>query len=413
MRDIMKQKIVLAYSGGLDTSVILAWLINQGYEVICFVANVGQREDFEQVKAKALKIGASKVYIEDLQEEFLEEYVFTALKANAVYEGKYLLGTSLSRPLIAKKQVEIALKEGTNILAHGATGKGNDQVRFELTYYCLLPDVTIIAPWKDPLFLKQFKGRSDLIDYAQQHNIPITSTAEKPYSIDANLMHISYESGVLDDPAYISDAIFQWTNSIDETPTNPAILEIYFKSGIPVKVINQEEKAVVSGSLQLFNYLNDIGALHGIGRIDIVENRFVGMKIRGIYESPGATIVWQAHRDLEGLVLDREVAHLKDMLMPKIAELIYYGFWFSPEMEFLMAAVNKSQENLEGMVIVKLHKGNVFICGRESQQSLYRNDIASMEEVGSYNPLDAQGFINLQSLRLKLNSAVKNYIDKK
>jgi argininosuccinate synthase len=400
--NIVNKKIVLAYSGGLDTSVILAWLINQGYEVICFVADVGQQENFEHVKEKALKIGASKVYIENLQQEFLEEYVFTALKANAVYEDKYLLGTSLARPLIAKKQVELAYKEGAKILAHGATGKGNDQVRFEMTYKCLMPDATIIAPWKDPLFLNQFKGRADLLSYAHAHNIPITLIAEKPYSIDANLMHISYEAGVLEDPTSCPENIFQWTKSIDKTPENPVMIALHFKGGIPVKVINETEGIIHSESLDIFNYINKLGALHGIGRVDIVENRYVGMKIRCLYEAPAATILWQAHRDLEGLVLDREVTHLKDILMPKIAELIYNGFWFSPEMNFLMSAINNSQEHLDGVVYVKLHKGNVIITGRQSPYSLYRKDIASMDETGSYNPLDAQGFINIQSLRLKL-----------
>jgi argininosuccinate synthase len=407
----MKEKVILAYSGGLDTSVILAWLIKKGYDVICFVADVGQQEDFEQVKQKALKIGATKVYVEDLRQEFLENYVFAALKANAVYEGRYLLGTSLARPLIAKKQVEIACKEGAKILAHGATGKGNDQVRFEITYRCLMPDVTLIAPWKDPEFLQQFKGRSDLIAYAKKNNIPVVSTAEKPYSIDGNLMHISYEGGVLEDPTSVPDEIFQWTQALNKTPDNPTKIAIYFKSGIPVKVVDAE-KNTISGSLELFEYLNHLGALHGIGRIDIVENRFVGMKSRGIYESPGATILWQAHRDLEGLVLDREVAHLKDILMPKIAELIYNGFWFSPEMDFLMAAINKSQTHLEGVVYVTLYKGNVIITGRQSPYSLYKKDIASMDEHGNYNPVDAQGFINIQSLRLKAYTYVMKSLKK-
>lgn len=404
----MKEKVILAYSGGLDTSVILAWLCNKGYDVICFVANVGQQEDFEEIKQKALHIGAQKVYVEDLQKEFVESYIFQALKAHALYEGTYLLGTALARPLIAQKQVEIALKEQCSFLAHGATGKGNDQIRFELTYLSLMPDVHIISPWKDPEFLEQFKGRPDLIAYAQKHGIPITSTLEKPYSIDANLMHTSYEGGMLEDPSYsAADTIFQWTASLCDTPATKTRITIEFRAGIPTAVTHCDEHVTITGSLELFKYLNHLGALHGIGRIDIVENRFVGMKIRGIYETPAGTILYKAHRDLETLVLDREVLHLKDMLMPKVAQLIYNGFWFSPEMEFLMAAINKSQEHLHGTVFVDLYKGNVIIRGRESLTSLYSQDLASMDDIGTYNPLDAQGFITIQSLRLKIAHALK------
>jgi len=409
---MMKKKVVLAYSGGLDTSVILKWLCNQGYEVICYVADVGQQEDFEEIKKKALAIGASKVYIENLQQEFVDSYIFEALQANAMYEGNYLLGTSLARPLIAQKQVEIAQKENTTLLAHGATGKGNDQVRFELTYLALMPDAEIIAPWKDTLFLAQFKGRSDLIAYAQQEGIPITATIKKPYSIDANLMHISYEAGVLEDPAYSSsDEIFQWTASAAQAPEKPVACSLIFEQGIPVAVIDHNNKKI-TGSLALFNYLNELGAQHGIGRIDIVENRFIGIKSRGIYETPAGTILWKAHRDLEGLTLDREVAHLKDMLMPKIAELIYNGFWFSPEMQFLMAAVHQSQQHVQGTVFLTLYKGNVYVTGRISDASLYNKRIASMDELGGFNPLDAQGFIKAHALRLKAQHKYSHNIDK-
>lgn len=398
----MKKKVILAYSGGLDTSVILKWLCNKGYEVICFVADVGQQEDFEQIKKKALNIGASKVYIENLQEEFVENYIFQALKANALYEGTYLLGTSLARPLIAQKQIEIAQKENSNFLAHGATGKGNDQVRFELTYLSLMPNVQIIAPWKDTEFLQQFKGRSDLIVYAHEQGISISATVEKPYSIDANLMHISYEAGKLEDPAYGSgDTIFEWTQSPLQAPEQAVEIAITFEKGIPVAVV-EDGKRQITGSLSLFKYLNELGAVHGIGRIDIVENRFIGIKSRGIYETPAGTILWKAHRDLEGLTLDREVAHLKDMLMPKIAELIYNGFWFSPEMKFLMTAINQSQENVSGTVSMKLYKGNAYVTGRKSHVSLYNKNIASMDELGGFNPMDAQGFIKAQALRLKM-----------
>ncbi len=398
----MKKKVILAYSGGLDTSVILKWLCNKGYEVICFVADVGQQEDFEEIKKKALSLGASKVYIENLQEELVEAYIFQALKANALYEGSYLLGTSLARPLIAHKQIEIARKEKSTLLAHGATGKGNDQVRFELTYLSLMPDVQIIAPWKDQEFLLQFKGRSDLIAYAQEQCIPIAATVKKPYSIDANLMHISYEAGELEDPAYgSSDTIFEWTQSPLHAPEEPVKIAITFEKGVPVAVEQDSEKQIV-GSLSLFKYLNELGALHGIGRVDMVENRFIGIKSRGIYETPAGTMLWKAHRDLEGLTLDREVAHLKDMLMPKVAELIYNGFWFSPEMKFLMAAINQSQEQVSGTVYMTLYKGNAYVTSRKSQVSLYNKSIASMDELGGFNPIDAQGFIKAQALRLKM-----------
>ncbi len=397
------QKIILAYSGGLDTSVILKWLLDKQYDVICFIANVGQQEDFELAKQKALNIGASKVYIEDLREEFIEHYVFQALKANAMYEGRYLLGTSLARPLIAKKQIEIAQLEGTTCVAHGATGKGNDQVRFELTYLTLMPEVTIISPWKNIEFLNSFQGRSDMIAYAEAHGIPITSTLKKPYSIDENIMHTSYEAGILEDPAAEPPAdIFQKTVSPQDAPNESCNLMIEFAKGIPIAVQNLSTgKEVRHSTVQIFEYLNKVAGLHGVGRIDIVENRFVGMKSRGVYETPGATVLWKAHLDLETLVMDREVLLLREMWMPKIAQLIYSGFWFSPEMAFLMAAIEKSQENIEGKVFLKLYKGNVIIVGRESPKSRYNHDIASMDRQGNYDQQDATGFIKLNALRLK------------
>ncbi|MAE42826.1 argininosuccinate synthase [Candidatus Woesearchaeota archaeon] len=402
---MQNKKVVLAYSGGLDTSVILKWLINQEYEVICFIADVGQEDDFKKAKAKALSIGASKVYIEDLKKEFVENYIFQALKANAVYEGKYLLGTSLPRPLIAKKQIEIANKENTNIVSHGATSKGNDQVRFELTYMKLMPDVKIISPWKDSEFIKQFKGRSDLLNYAKENNIQVEATSKKPYSMDDNIMHISYEAGQLEDPAFEpTQGMFKKTTSPKDAPDKETKIMIEFKAGIPVKIDNLSKNKAVTGPLELFQYLNELGSKNGIGRIDLVENRFVGMKSRGVYETPAGTILLKAHLDIEGLVLDKEVGHLKDMLMPKIAELIYNGFWFSPEMEFLMAAVNKSQENVDGKVYMTLYKGNVFVTGRESKKSLYNEDIASMDKLGGYDQTDAKGFIKLNALRLKLGA---------
>ncbi|PJD95391.1 MAG: argininosuccinate synthase [Parachlamydia sp.] len=397
------EKVILAYSGGLDTSVILKWLIEKKFEVICFLADVGQKEDMQAVKQKALNLGASQVYIEDLRQEFVEQYVFQALKANATYEGRYLLGTALARPLIAKKQIEIARQENTSIVAHGATGKGNDQVRFEIAYLSLMPEATIISPWKDLTFLKQFKGRTDMIAYAEQHGIPITSTLQKPYSMDENLLHTSYEGGILENPFQEApENMFQHTMAAAATPNEAAYIMIEFAKGVPIAVTNLATGLTINESaVALLSYLNTLCGTHGIGRVDIVENRFVGMKSRGIYETPGGTVLWKAHHDLETLVLDREVFHLKEMWMPKIAQLIYNGFWFSPEMKFLMAAIENSQEHVEGKVYLKLYKGNAIITKRESIKSLYNQDVASMDRLGDYDQLDAKGFIKLNALRLK------------
>ena len=401
----MKEKVILAYSGGLDTSVILKWLINKGYEVVCYIADVGQNDDFDKAKSKALSLGASKVYIEDLKEEFVKNHIFQALKANALYEGKYLLGTALARPLIAKQHIEIAKKEGTNIIAHGATGKGNDQIRFEMTFIKLMPEVKIISPWKDGGFLSQFEGRTDLINYAEENQIPIDSTLKKPYSMDDNLMHMSYEAGLLEDTKYEPQQdMFQKTVSPKDAPDKETKIMIEFKRGVPVKVVNISEDKTVAGALKLFKYLNELASRNGIGRIDMVENRFVGIKSRGVYETPAGTILLKAHLDIEGITLDREVCHLKDMLMPKIAELIYNGFWYSPEFDFLMAAIDKSQENIDGKVYLTLYKGNVIVTGRESEKSLYDLSIASMDKSGGYDQRDAIGFIKLNALRLKLGA---------
>jgi argininosuccinate synthase len=399
----MKEKVILAYSGGLDTSVILKWLLNRNYDVICYIADVGQEEDYAKATEKAYAIGASKVYVEDLKDEFVKDFIFRAVKANAVYEGKYLLGTALARPLIAKRHIDIAKKEGAFIVSHGATGKGNDQIRFELTYMRLMPEIRVLSPWKHPAFLAHFEGRSDLIAYAAKNNIPVSSTAEKPYSMDDNLMHISYEAGQLENPAFEpAPDMYKKTVSPMDAPDKITKIRIEFQGGVPVAVANITENRTVTGALQLFQYLNKLGSENGIGRMDLVENRFIGMKSRGVYETPAGTILLKAHLDLEGLVLDREVGHLKDMLMPKIAELIYNGFWFSPEMEFLMAAVDKSQENVDGKVYLSLYKGNALITGRESKKSLYDEDIASMDKFGGYDQTDADGFIKLNALRLKL-----------
>lgn len=397
----MKKKVMLAYSGGLDTSVILKWLINKGYEVICFIADVGQEEDLKAAEEKAFAIGAKKILIANLQEEFVENYIFPSLKAHAVYEGKYLLGTALARPLIAAKLVEAAMKENTTCFAHGATGKGNDQIRFELTILKHIPHAEIISPWKDPEFLSQFSGRTDLLNYAKNHNIPVTSTLEKPYSIDENLMHTSYEGGKLEDPTYTPhEEMFRRTASIKNTPDKELKIAIEFQGGNPISVKEIESGKKVIGSLELFKYLNEVGGIHGIGRIDLVESRFVGMKSRGVYETPAGTILLKAHLDLEGITLDRKVILLKEGLAPKIAQTIYNGFWFSPEMDFLMAAINQSQKNVTGKVFLTLYKGNVMITGRSSPHTLYQSQLVGMDEIGGYDQTDAKGFIKLNALRL-------------
>ncbi len=404
------EKVVLAYSGGLDTSCILKWLVEKGYEVIAYMADVGQDEDFEAAKKKALEIGASKVYVENLQKEFVTDFIFPAIKANAIYEGRYLLGTGLARPLIAKKQIEIAEKEGAQYVSHGATGKGNDQVRFELTYYALNPKIKVIAPWKDEEFLLKFKGRTDLLNYAREKGIPVTATHAKPYSMDENIMHISYESGVLEDPmAPPTQDIFKWTKSPQEAPEKETRIEIHFKDGEPVKVLNKDDKTEKSDPLELYKYLNELGAENGVGRIDIVENRFVGIKSRGVYETPGATILRAAHMDIESIAMDREVMRLRDMLAPKFAEIVYYGFWYSPEMEFLMAAINKSQEIIDGVVHISLYKGNITIQGRESPSSLYDKDLSSMDIEGGFNQKDSEGFIKINAIRLMAHNAITNH----
>jgi argininosuccinate synthase len=402
-----KEKIILAYSGGLDTSVILKWLDNKGFDVIAYVADVGQKEDFEAIKEKAYATGASKVYIEDLRKELVTDFVFPAMQGNAVYEGRYLLGTAIARPLIAKRHIEIAKKEGTKYVSHGATGKGNDQVRFEFGFYALMPDVQIIAPWKDPEFLEQFKGRSDLIAYADAYDIPVKASKSKPYSEDENLLHISHEAGILEDPAApCPEEVFSHTVSPKDAPDKETILNISFKDGIPVKVVNKAEGISISDPLDLFVYLNKVGGENAVGRIDIVENRYVGVKSRGVYETPGGTILWEAHRDLEGIAMDKEVMHLRDMFIPKFAELIYNGLWFSPEMDFILSAIYKSQEDITGEVTISLYKGNVMTIARNSPTSLYNQDLSSMEVEGGYNPIDCKGFININGIRLKAHNVV-------
>jgi len=407
-------KIVLAYSGGLDTSVILKWLVEKGYEVIAYVADVGQKEDFEAVAAKARATGASKVYVEDLKNELITDYVFAAIKANAIYEGRYLLGTSLARPLIAKRQIEIAHIEKAPFIAHGATGKGNDQVRFELSYYALDPGIKVISPWKDKEFLATFKGRSDLLSYAAAHGIDVKVSKAKPFSEDANLIHISHESGILEDPeAEPGEDVFSWTKHPKDAPNEETRLSIHFKDGIPVKVVDRTHNMTKSSPYDLFTYLNAVGAENGIGRVDMVENRFVGIKSRGVYETPGLTILRVAHMDIEGIAMDREVMRLRDMLAPKFAEIVYYGFWFSPEMDFLMAAINKSQEVIDGVVHLTLYKGNVLITGRESPSSLYDKDLSSMDIEGGFDQQDSYGFIVVNAIRLRAHNAIMTKRGKK
>ncbi len=399
--------IVLAYSGGLDTSVILKWLVNRGYRVICFVGNIGQQEDFRAIEQKAYATGASGVYIEDLREEFVTDFIFPALQGNAIYEGRYLMGTALARPLLAKRQIEIAEKEQASYVAHGATGKGNDQVRFELTYYALNPAIEVIAPWRDPEFLATFKGRTDLIRFAQEQGIPVTATHSKPYSEDENLMHISHEAGILEDPMMRpEEAIFTHTRSPQDAPDQETVVEIHFRDGTPVALIDRTHEVVKDTPLELFIYLNKLAAENGIGRVDMVENRYIGIKSRGIYETPGATVLWTAHRDLEGLAMDKEVMHLRDMLAPKFAELIYNGYWFSPEMDFILSAFRKSQESIDGRVVLSLYKGNVQVIGRESPTSLYDRELSSMDQEGGFDATDSTGFIRIHAIRLKAHYLV-------
>lgn len=403
----MKEKVVLAYSGGLDTSVILKWLIEKDYDVVAFVADVGQKEDFEECRKKALQLGASKVIIQDLKKEFVDNYVFKAIMGNAVYEDRYLLGTSLARPLIAMKQIEVTLAENANAVAHGATGKGNDQVRFELCYYALRPGIKVISPWKDKEFLSQFKGRTDLLKYAVEKNIPVKASIDKPYSEDDNLMHISHEAGILEDPMYpVQAGMLEKMVLPQNAPDQETRLVIHFRNGIPIKLINKNDGTVREDSYEMYTYLNELAGKNGIGLLDMVENRFVGIKSRGVYETPAATVLHIAHQDLEGIAMDREVMRLRNMLTPKFSELIYYGFWFSPEMDFLMAAIEKSQELIDGSVHLCLYKGNVLVEGRESPSSLYNKELSSMDIEGGFDQTDSRGFIRINAIRLMAHRAI-------
>jgi len=393
------KKVVLAYSGGLDTSVIVRWLLETyGCEVICFAADVGQKEELDGLEAKAVNTGASKIYIDDLQEEFARDFIFPALRANAIYEGTYLLGTSLARPLIAKRQVEIAALEGADAVCHGATGKGNDQVRFELTYMALNPHIRIISAWKDPNWT--FNSRESMFDYAEKHGIPLPLTKDKPYSSDRNSLHISHEGAILEDPwAEPPEDIFVLTKSPENAPDKPTYVEIEFERGNPVAIDGKKMTPA-----KLMDYINTIAGENGVGRIDLVENRFVGMKSRGVYETPGGTVLWAAHRGVESLTMDREVMLMRDSLIPKYAQLVYNGFWYSPEMTALQTFIDQTQENVTGTARMKLYKGNCILVGRKSPYSLYREDFATFEKDQVYDQMDATGFIRLNALRLRIQA---------
>jgi|TARA_B100001939_G_scaffold97964_1_gene84299 argininosuccinate synthase len=392
-----KEKIVLAFSGGLDTSIILKWLQNEkNFEVVTFTADIGQGIEIQEARDKAKSFGIKEIFIEDLTNEFIEEYVFPMFRANTLYEGQYLLGTSIARPLIAKKQIQIAEKVGANFVSHGATGKGNDQIRFELAYYALNPKIKVIAPWRE----WSLKSRQDLIEYANNNDISFSKDKENepPYSMDANILHTSYEGKFLEDPWIPPDeSMFSRSVSPEVAPNEPVEIQIEFLNGDPIKIDNEKKSPT-----EIFQYLNDIGGKNGIGRLDLVENRFVGMKSRGVYETPGGSILLAARRAVESITLDKAAAHLKDEIMPRYAELIYNGFWFSPEREMLQAMIDKSQKNVNGVVRLKIYKGNVTILGRKSDSSLYSTEMATFEEDSVYDQKDAEGFIKLNALRLKL-----------
>ncbi|KAL7533206.1 hypothetical protein ACHAWF_004380 [Thalassiosira exigua] len=409
-----KPKVILAYSGGLDTSVILKWLCEKGFDVIAFCSDVGQHhEDFEAVKAKAVSCGALKCVVTDLRKDFVENYIFEALKCNAIYEGKYLLGTSVARPCIAKEMVRIAAEEGAGYVAHGATGKGNDQVRFEMCAQALDAKIKTIAPWRDAEFIESFKGRKDLLAYCTKHGIPVDAKPKSNYSIDENLFHTSYESGVLEDAACTyEESMFKMTVSPQAAPEKSTEIDIEFVKGVPVKLTNKTDGTVKTDPLELFMYANEIAGANAIGRIDIVENRFVGIKSRGVYETPGGTLLRDAHMDLEGLCMDREVKRIAEGMGNEFARLCYNGFWFAPEMDLIRHSVSYSQRDVTGVVSLELYKGNIICRGRTSPNALYNPDLASMDIEGGgddfdYNPSDAAGFIRINAVRLKTYAALR------
>ncbi len=394
------KKVVLAYSGGLDTSVILTWLREEyGCEVIAFAADLGQGDEMDGIREKALNTGASEVFIEDLKEEFVRDFVFPALKGNAIYEGFYLLGTSIARPLIAKAQIDIARRLGADAVAHGATGKGNDQVRFELGYHALMPGITVIAPWRE----WDLGSRTSLMEYARKHDIPIPVTRDKPYSSDRNLLHISYEGGILEDPWQEPDeSMFTLSVAPENAPETPEYITVDFEGGTPVAV---DGKALSPANLLL--HLNEAGGRHGVGRLDLVENRYVGMKSRGVYETPGGTILYYAHRAVESLTMDREVMHQRDSLTPRFSELIYNGYWFSPEMEWMLKCIEETQRDVTGTARIKLYKGSCRVVGRKAPHSLYMHDFATFEEESVFDQADSTGFIRVNALRLQISAMAK------
>ena len=397
------KKVVLAYSGGLDTSVIVKWLVETyKCEVIAFAADVGQKDELDGLEEKAIRTGASKLYVDDLRDEFVRDFIFPAMRANAIYEGQYLLGTSLARPLIAKRQIEIARLEGADAVAHGSTGKGNDQVRFEMTYMALEPNIKIIAPWKDDNW--KFDSRQSMLNYAAKHKIPVPLvTKAKPYSSDRNILHISHEGGILEDPwAEAPEDMFTISVSPEASPDKATYVEIEFLRGNPIAINGKKMKPV-----KLMEFLNDVGGANGVGRVDIVENRFVGMKSRGVYETPGGTILWAAHRGVETITMDREVMFLRDSMIPKYAQLAYNGFWYAPEMELLQKFIDETQKTVTGHARLKLYKGNCTVVGRKSPYSLYSEELATFEKEQVYNQKDAIGFIKLNALRLKMQAWMK------
>ncbi len=396
----MIKKIVLAYSGGLDTSVILKWL-KETYkcQVVAFCADIGQGEEVAEVAAKAQATGADEVYVEDLKDEFVRDFIFPLFRANALYEGAYLLGTSIARPLIARGQVDVARRTGADAVSHGATGKGNDQVRFELTYQALAPDLAIVAPWRE----WDLQGRADCVAYAEKHGIPVPVTKEKPYSSDRNLLHLSFEGGILEDPWAEPPAdMFVLTRAPEAAPDKPRYVEVCFEAGDPVAVDGEP-----LGAAPLLTRLNEIGGEHGVGRVDLVENRYVGLKSRGVYETPGGTILRAAHQAVESITLDREVMHLRDSLSPRYAELVYYGYWFAPERYALQKLMDEAQQPVTGTARLKLYKGSVMVVGRKAPRSLYRPDLVTFEAGGDYQQADATGFIRLNALRLKIRAKLE------
>ncbi|XP_074042118.1 argininosuccinate synthase [Leptinotarsa decemlineata] len=404
-----KARVVLAYSGGLDTSCILKWLMDKDYEVICYMANIGQDENFEEAREKALKIGAAKVVIEDVRETFVKDYVLPAVQAGLLYESRYLLGTSLARPCISVSLVKCAKENNAHYIAHGATGKGNDQVRFELSCYSLWPEIKIIAPWRQEEFTTKFQGRQDLLRYASENNIPVSATPKAPWSMDANLMHISYESGILENPDNEPpEDLFVMTKDLKLAPDTSLRIQVHFEKGIPVLVEGGSRR--IEKPLEILLFLNEIGGEHGVGRIDIVENRFIGMKSRGVYETPGVYILHKAHEDIELFCLDKEVYRVKQSLRDRLSDYIYNGFWFSPEADYVRKCISLAEETVSGIVKLEIYKGNVIVLGRSSKVSLYNEDLVSMDKHSSFVPGDATGFINIHAMRLKEYNNFQNKI---